>query len=149
MAWRVVDVVAVVVVVVMIVVIHVPYSGLCRKMAWRVVDVVVVVVVVVVMVVIYVLCAGQCRRVVRKVLDVVMVLLHLGSMAVWFYRVYVVMDDVTLAVLTPASMLLTSVSWWDNYVSGKKVGRNNGVVNTRFKSLWASLHSWSQELLVM
>ena len=128
-------------VVVVMVVIHVLCAGLCRKMAWRVVDVVVVVVVVVMMMVIHVLCAGQCRRVVRKVLDVVMVLLHLGSMAVWFYRVYVVMDDVTLAVLTPASMLLTSLSWWDNYVSGKKVGRSNGVVNTLFKSLLASLRS--------
>ncbi|KAL8565048.1 hypothetical protein ACOMHN_003424 [Nucella lapillus] len=61
-----------------------------------------------------------CWRVVRKVLDVVMVLLHLGSMSVWSYRAYVIMDDVMLTVLTPASMLLTSLSWWDNYVSGKK-----------------------------
>ncbi|XP_076458865.1 chitin synthase chs-2-like [Babylonia areolata] len=61
-----------------------------------------------------------CWRAVWKMIDVVMVLLHLGSMLVWSCRAYDVMDDVPLAVLTPASMLLTSLSWWDNYVSGRK-----------------------------
>ena len=53
------------------------------------------------------LCAGLGWRVARKILDVLMVLLHLGTMLVWSSRAYVVMDDVILAVLTPASMLLT------------------------------------------
>ena len=68
--------------------------------------------------------------------------MHLGGMLVWSCRAYVVMDDVVLAVLTPASMLLTSLSWWDNYVSGKKVGKrnnNHNILQIQLKSVSVSL----------
>ena len=63
------------------------------------------------------------KSVLRKVMDITMVTVHSGVMGVWSYKAYVEMNDLTLAVLIPVSLILTSLTWWDNYVHTSKMKR--------------------------
>ncbi|XP_041374254.1 uncharacterized protein LOC121387299 [Gigantopelta aegis] len=64
---------------------------------------------------------SSCKKAWGTVMDVVMATLHAGVMGVWSYKAYVEMNDLILTVLIPVSLILTSVSWWDNYVHTPKM----------------------------
>lgn len=86
----------------------------------------------------------DAASVTKKVLDIVMVLLQVGTMLVWMCRALVVLKNTTLTVLIPVSLILTSLSWWDNYISGKKVSIKsvNFKIKDFSKILWYPGQAW-------
>ena len=60
------------------------------------------------------------KKALRTLIDITMVTLHAGVMGIWAYKAYAEMDDLTLTVMIPVSLTLTSLSWWDNYVHNPK-----------------------------
>ncbi|XP_067686177.1 chitin synthase chs-2-like isoform X2 [Haliotis asinina] len=68
---------------------------------------------------------GKIRICVRKMFDIFMVTLQVATVAVWSYLAYTVKESPLLAILIPVSLVLVSISWWDNYVHSKKRSSSN------------------------
>ncbi|XP_046543810.1 chitin synthase chs-2-like [Haliotis rubra] len=68
---------------------------------------------------------GNARICVRKMFDIFMVTLQVAAVAVWSYLAYTVKESLLLSILIPVSLVLVSISWWDNYVHSKKTSSSD------------------------
>ncbi|XP_067668564.1 chitin synthase chs-2-like isoform X1 [Haliotis asinina] len=63
---------------------------------------------------------STAMKVVKGVLNCVLAVVHITTVALWALRTYTQQDNITNAILLPVSLVLISVTWWENYVSGIK-----------------------------
>ncbi|XP_048237709.1 chitin synthase chs-2-like isoform X3 [Haliotis rufescens] len=79
---------------------------------------------------------GKVRICIRTIFDIFMVTLQCAVVVAWSYLAYTVKDSLLLAILIPVSLVLVSISWWDNYVHKKRKGgstESNGNCLARLK----------------
>ncbi|XP_071085236.1 chitin synthase chs-2-like isoform X2 [Haliotis cracherodii] len=61
---------------------------------------------------------STARKVVKGVLNFFLAVVHIATVALWALRTHTQQGKPTNTILLPVSLVLISVTWWENYVSG-------------------------------